>query len=341
MREPNEVTSNAAVVTSARSSTSGMSGGLGGEEAASWREWLPPIAMRAAIAGIAISLVVHVVLLMVSGVIRIGSGGGEGTPGPVPGVEVAVITNTELAALESAPLSSLNPGVDDVTQQVPGNDLQTMPSIDTPGGQATPGTGDLGGVGTGLGGAGSGSGIGIGDGAGGSGGGGTRFFGVEARGSRFVYVVDVSGSMQGEKLQALKVNLIESIQSVVESGSVVVIPFSSDARPLLGRERWTDASDRAKADFARAIQALGAEGGTNPIPALTIALGLRPRPDAIYFMTDGLFEEEVADVLERVNRGAAKVPIHCISLVDRSSEHLMRRIAKSSGGSYNHVEGRP
>ena len=301
----------------------------------------PTILKRAAVVGLVISLAAHVIGLGASGLIRFGVSSGGGADGFAGNntVDVAVITTAELAAMgEGATLSVLAPGVDE--SQATQGAMTELPAITaSSGGQGTPSMGDLGAVGSGLGGAGSGESIGTGDGAGGAGGGGTKFFGVEARGSRFAFVVDVSGSMgEANKLELLRSQLVRSISGLLDNSAFAVITFSSDAMPLLRRERWTDASEKAKKDATGAIMRLAADGGTNPGPAFTMALNLRPRPDAIYFMTDGLFDEGVVDVVAQINKGSTRIPIHCITLMDKSSEDFMKLMAKQSGGTYTHID---
>jgi len=175
-----------------------------------------------------------------------------------------------------------------------------------------------------------------------AGGASARFFGVEARGSRFAYVVDISGSMnQDRKLEALKEALLSSIDGLLEQTSFCLVVYSGDAYAVTG-SGWMRA-DRGREEARRAILALSAAGATNPMPALDIVFGLTPRPDAVYFMTDGMFEKTVEDRLpsyvERLNRAEeTPVTMHCITFVDRGSEGLMRRLARTSGGSYTHVD---
>ncbi len=70
-------------------------------------------------------------------------------------------------------------------------------------------------------------GIGIGSGEGGAGGGGAKFFGVEARGSRFIFIVDVSGSMEGGKIVTLRSELTKSIDGLAENSLFIEgdLPF--------------------------------------------------------------------------------------------------------------------
>ena len=79
-----------------------------------------------------------------------------------------------------------------------------------------------------------------------------------------------------------------------------------------------------------------------PLPAFDLLFELRPRPDAIYFMTDGAFVNPEAVVAEitRLNRSTGRVvPIHCITFIEREAEETMKEIARQSGGSYTHVTG--
>ncbi|MBL0927777.1 MAG: VWA domain-containing protein, partial [Phycisphaerales bacterium] len=179
-----------------------------------------------------------------------------------------------------------------------------------------------------------------GGGAGGTGGGSARFFGVEATGNRFAYIVDTSGSMLGERIDTLKDQLISTVVGLPETAHFFAVEFNSVSKPI-GAAKWMPATGRAKAEFRRAAQGLDGSGGTSPLPAFEIVFALRPRPDAIYFMTDGVFsgsEEEVAARIRRMNNsGARPVPIHCIAFMERGSETIMRKIAQQSGGTYTFV----
>jgi hypothetical protein len=172
--------------------------------------------------------------------------------------------------------------------------------------------------------------------------GGASFFGVEAVGSRFAYIIDVSGSMTGDRLDAMKRQLLGSVNGLLDHASFCVVLYSSDARALGGGIEWTSATTENKREAALEIRAIDASGGTNPLPAFETVFALDPRPDAIYFMTDGEFADENA-VIGRVSimngAGRKRTPIHCIAFVSRVSEDVMKRIARVSGGTYTYVPG--
>ncbi len=288
---------------------------------------------------LSISLAFHLLALVIAGLIGIGvaQAGGAGS-GDAP-IEMAIVTESELGELQQAGIGGDLPEAPKVplaeTETI--ELLGTSPVITDAGLSetiditATVGGGDVGGA-LGLGGPGGGIG-------GGAGGGAATFFGAEARGTRFAYIVDVSGSMGYDgKIESLKRELARSVEALLENAHFFVCPFSSGAAPLEGRRDWLDASDGSKLRARRAIAALQAEGSTIPGPAFEIVFTLRPRPDAIYFMTDGLFDPAVAVDLVRLN-AETRIPIHCITFVNKESESLMRKIAEDSGGTYSHVPG--
>ncbi len=302
-----------------------------------WR-WLA----RASMVGAIVSIVVHLLGGVVATQILIGGErpAGRGLPSGGP-VELAIMGEQELKGLEGgaalpdspSPAAEISAGeAENPSLQLPSGDASTA---DSEMAALTPGAGSGGG-----GDIGEGSGFGIGGpGSGGSGGGSTSFFGVEARGTRFLYIVDVSGSMGvGGKIEALRTQLMQSIEALGEGSQFYIIPFSQWATPLGDKKDWTHANDSGKRFARKYIPALRPLDNTNPLPAFQIAFSTRPRPDAIYFMTDGQFDANVADMVVEYNRGL-KIPVHCICFVSRESEAMMQRIAKESGGSYKFVEG--
>lgn len=301
------------------------------------------LAPPATLLGLAISLSVHLMALVVAALIAVGGaqaggGGGEDDGGPV---ELAVLTESELAQISGGAIEADTPAV----PEMPSVSDAALSSLDTSvGGLAETGLelsvdGGVGESGISLGGAGDIS-TSAGLGVGGAGGGAASFFGAEARGTRFAYIVDVSGSMgYDSKIESLKTELSRSVFALQENAEFVIIPFSSDAAPLGGKREWSEADEPNKAWARKAIRELPAAGGTMPAPAFGIVFQIRPRPDAIYFMTDGQFDESLALDLLRMN-AELKIPIHCITFVSKEAEALMRRIAQDSGGTYTHVPGR-
>lgn len=298
--------------------------------------------------GFAVSIVLHVALTLMAAVVTVGSLSGGLMRGSGGGdFDLTVTAPAQLTGVaDGPPLDAIAPDVSNA--QVP--ELQTDGILEGAGGIDSPGAGaGLGTIADGLGGAGGGD---VGDGKGlgstGAGSGGASFFGVEAKGSRFLYICDISGSMNwdengaanGKRMRILKRELSESISGLTDHMSFYAIFFSSEAVPISENRKWLAANDAGKKWAIDRVQGLSPFGGTEPWSAFQIAFTqMRPMPDAIYFMTDGQFNPEVALQIQAQNVGSRKVPIHCITLVEKSGEEVMRKIAQDSGGTYTHIEG--
>jgi Ca-activated chloride channel family protein len=105
-----------------------------------------------------------------------------------------------------------------------------------------------------------------------------------------IFVVDVSGSMQGEKIEQAKNALRFCVNTLRENDRFEIISFSSTIANFKGK---LDRAGKEEVENARYfIENLYASGGTNINAALMRALKLRDsndkRPASIVFLTDGL-----------------------------------------------------
>jgi hypothetical protein len=190
-----------------------------------------------------------------------------------------------------------------------------------------------------------GGGGGKGHGAGGGGNGSsskaaTEFFGIGGYGQTFVYVVDCSGSMnENDKFDRARYELLKSIEQLGKDQQYFVIFYNHQTYPMPSEKPLMATQDNL-AKTTDWINHAEAMGGTVPLPALALALSMKP--DAIYFLTDGQFDPAVMVELRNRNRTNLKlhthvVPIHTICFYDRSAEGIMKMIARNSGGEYRYV----
>ena len=300
---------------------------------------------RASVAGVVISLLLHVVIGLVAGWLTVrypnADAGGVGKAGEV---EFAVMTEAELAAMfpedESQTetmvpeaQSPIDPAVTELTESTTTAEALTESSLDI---EINTGAGDIGDR--------EGGGLTTGSG----GGGGASFFGLEAQGSRFAYIVDRSSSMRGDKMTRTRAELTRSVLALLDNGEFFIVFYSDQPDVLGGRVRWRDASERSKSEARRQIARVEPQGGTKPLGAFELVFGQRVRPDAIYFMTDGQFSNEIPDRLVALN-AKSEIPIHCIlfgepsrnSAASTEVRTMMRRIAADSGGQFRHVSVTP
>ena len=156
----------------------------------------------------------------------------------------------------------------------------------------------------------------------------TSFFGLTAFGGRFVYVIDSSGSMRGDRAALAKSEAIRSITNLSRKQKFFVIFYSNDFLPMPS-EQLVHATDENLDFYMNWIQSVGFGGGTEPEDALLVALALGP--DAIFFLSDGSFSEGIVDVIRNANKDQ-RAQIFTIAYHDKSGLELLQRIANENRG---------
>ena len=157
-----------------------------------------------------------------------------------------------------------------------------------------------------------------------------------------VAVVDVSGSMSGQKMEQTREALYQLIGSLSERDRFRLIAFSSGV--TAAAEGWSRA-DRAGVEAARRwVAGLRAEGGTNIAGALEEAFRLESagnRLPIVIFLTDGLptvgeqDPERIAAAAER-RRGATRV--FAFGVGYDANTYLLDRLSAAGRGSTEYVE---
>jgi hypothetical protein len=176
---------------------------------------------------------------------------------------------------------------------------------------------------------------------------------LSARGNRFVYVVDFSGSII-VAVNDLRRELKRSIGNLRPTQSFNVIAFygvgdqhSEQFRTESFAPTLQPATTRNKRSFFDWIDTKRPSGSTRPLPAIKRALTMGP--EAVFFFSDGQFEDEVVDAIAAANQTRAK--IHCLvfdelllgdlSDLPRLTDGARRlqRIAEHTGGKSKVVTG--
>ncbi len=167
------------------------------------------------------------------------------------------------------------------------------------------------------------------------------FFGVQAEGRYFCYIVDVSGSMDSNGgMLRLRMELERSLASLPSGTRFAVLPFNSKLRDL--QSHWTSASPGKARDIGHRLSGIRASGGTNPAGAFSWAFQeLRPQPDAIFFMTDGQMKGgggAVRTQLKSLNASNPRTRIHAIGLGNDADAKFLQRVADDHGGTYRSAQ---
>lgn len=133
-----------------------------------------------------------------------------------------------------------------------------------------------------------------------------------------VYVLDTSGSMEGEKIAQAKAALKRGVSLLRPRDRFRILAFSTEVRPF--RDGWAEASEEAKRSALDWIDKLEANGGTAIDEALAEALkaGDPARLSLMVFLTDGLPTVGERDgkriVANAKQRNAASMRIFCFGV---------------------------
>lgn len=160
------------------------------------------------------------------------------------------------------------------------------------------------------------------------------FFGIEAGGKSFVFVVDLSGSMAGHRFRFAKAELRRSLEKLSADQRYYIVFFNTVALPMPSSE-MLNATQQNRARTIRWISQVQTGGFTNPWPALQVALDLEP--DAIFFLTDGEFDPLVVERIEPASTSDS-TPIHTIAFQSRDGEELLKAISRKTRGTYRFVK---
>ncbi|MFM8262102.1 MAG: vWA domain-containing protein [Pirellula sp.] len=176
---------------------------------------------------------------------------------------------------------------------------------------------------------------------------GASFFGTYAPGQRFVFVIDSSKSMlDGGRWVTLRRELIRAIKGLSPDQEFFVISFDVAAHPMF--DSYPPAG-KFLPPTAESIQRLnywlnGINHGGATLPASSIGLALRLKPDAIFLLSDGEIQDNtVADlrvynrVTEELGKVKVAIPIHTVLLHSPIGAATLQAIADENDGVFTPV----
>ncbi|MSR40715.1 MAG: hypothetical protein EXS10_02295 [Phycisphaerales bacterium] len=187
-----------------------------------------------------------------------------------------------------------------------------------------------------VGSSGPGQGIGIGSGRGG---GGTSFFGVGGRGTRFAFIVDVSGSMQmDDRFVVAMTELKRSIAALPDFASLYVVLFSDDRRIPDWEESWIRATRGNILRMKKWLEEQAPGGGTYPMTSFERVFELPASPDVIFFLTDGEIPGDGPSEITRLNHKQRRASIiNTICFGSESGRAGLEEIARENEGVFRYV----
>lgn len=169
---------------------------------------------------------------------------------------------------------------------------------------------------------------------------------VAPRPSDTLFVVDISGSMDGPSIQAARVALLTAMERMLPADRFAFLTFNHEQR--LYAERFLPAEREDLGRARRWVERLSAQGGTEINAALVRALlfcsaAARAEPERfrrIVFITDGAVGNE-AEVLATVAAALGETRIHTLGIGPTPNRYLLRELARLGRGSHLFIDEGP
>lgn len=154
-------------------------------------------------------------------------------------------------------------------------------------------------------------------------------------------VVDVSGSMSGQKMEQARAALRQALETLGPGDRFQLIAFSSGVRHF--REGFTRATPEARRAAREFIDALSADGGTNIAGALEAALAstvAEERLPIVVFLTDGVpsvGEQQPDRIAAMAAARGGRTRVFTIGVGHDVNTYLLDRLAREGRGAAEYV----
>lgn len=170
----------------------------------------------------------------------------------------------------------------------------------------------------------------------------TTYYGIPICAKRIVFVLDTSVSMRGVPMEAAKIALLKTVESLPEAVSFDIVMF--DQTPAVWQPRLLPATQPVKQMAAQSVMARGMKIGTASHAALNAAFNLEP--EVIYFLSDGEpTDGQPAQIVESISERnrTRRITIHTIGVVTQRGggaglTFFMKPLAENNFGSFRLVD---
>ena len=153
-----------------------------------------------------------------------------------------------------------------------------------------------------------------------------------------VMVMDTSGSMGGAPIRTAKHAVQSALQDLIPGDYFNIVRFSDYSESLFRTSQ--PVNSETLSDAYRFVDRFHADGGTEMIPALELALRDReihgPALRQVVFITDGAVGYEDA-VFKRIKKLLGRSRLFTVGIGQAPNRHFMQRAAKAGRGSYTYI----
>ena len=169
---------------------------------------------------------------------------------------------------------------------------------------------------------------------------GNAYYEIPVYADRIVFVIDTSLSMEGERMETAKRELVSAIHTLDPLVAFTVISFSDAARAW--QPQLVAAGDDAKRSAAAYVSDLTAAGKTASFDALDAAF--RYDAEAIFFLSDGeptagrmVNPAQIIRFVAEANKNR-RLSLHTIGIMpDNGLTQFLQVLAAANNGAYRHV----
>lgn len=153
---------------------------------------------------------------------------------------------------------------------------------------------------------------------------------IQAR--EIVFVLDTSGSMEGEPIEASKAFMQRALQTLRPTDSFRIVQFNDTPREFSAGP--VPATAQNIAEGQRFVQTLYATGGTEIVPAIQQAFAVAQRPNTlrlVVFLSDGYIGNE-ADVLSLISDRIGQARVYAFGVGSGVNRYLLSEMARRGRG---------
>jgi Ca-activated chloride channel homolog len=151
------------------------------------------------------------------------------------------------------------------------------------------------------------------------------------------FIIDTSGSMSGSSIEQARSALESGLAALKPSDRFNVVAFDSTARQLFDTSVLATAKNLERARGW--VRQLEANGGTEMIPALELALAQPTHPDhvsQVVFVTDGSVGNE-PDVFRFIQAQLTSQRLFTVGIGSAPNQYFMRSAARFGRGTFTNV----
>lgn len=152
-----------------------------------------------------------------------------------------------------------------------------------------------------------------------------------------IFVLDVSGSMSGKSIEQAKASLITALDGLTAIDRFNIIWFNHDTDRLFSET--VTATDENRLYAKQFVMQLHADGGTEMLPALKLALAGQEafsRLRQVIFLTDGNINNET-ELFAVIDQQLGNSRLFTIGIGSAPNAYFMRKAASKGRGTFTYI----